>query len=371
MIVGILGTGRIGTTSSIATSCVHVIALLSAIVALGCAEFRPMIAAPSDLEDYRAFRVSAADGTRLSRAARYLRRHPNGAWAHEVKSAFDEEEPRYFAAAQQSREGARRYLADLPEGPHAEAALALLIAFGSSMQEAELRDIARRVRADDVKLEVLAKQRRAVGESILSSVGILLDEDVYGVSRTEAPPTLRALLLGRGSTWGSVPLRHEEDHFFLLPTRPERESRLLTIEVSLLEEKDVVVGAVVEGNDLLVRWMEAEQMVRLDSSESEDRRRAHAFAMSRLAGALERRFPTASCVDVRKSPELYHRTCGGWEGIVLPGTKAGDKDAIILHAPRARTPDTLPPSSFRRVPSHRVVAAPTDTSVRSSVRFDG
>lgn len=310
---------------------------VGAMLTASCAELRPMLAPPDDLEDYRAFRVAAAEGTRLSRARRYIDRHPKGTWAQEVRSAFEEEEPRYFQQAQESREGIRRYLADLPEGPHADAALALLIAFGSSMQDAELRDLARRVRYDDAKLEAAAVQRRAVGEAILSAVGVFLDDDVHGAPRAEAPPKLRAMLLGKNApTWGGVPPSHEDDYFFVLPTRPERESRLLTLEISVIEAGGVVVGGTVEGSDLLVRWAEADQIVRLDSSASEDRTEAQVFAMGRLEGALERRFPTASCQDLRKDRELYHRACGGWEGIVLPGTKAGDKDAIILRAPRDR-----------------------------------
>lgn len=324
-------------------------AALAALVA-GCAGLRPMLASPEDLEDYRAFRVAAAEGTRLSRAQRYIERHPNGTWIREVRAAFDEEEPRYFERAQASREGIRRYLADLPEGPHAEAALALLVAFGSSMQDAELRDIARRVRYEDTKLEAAAVQRRAVGEAVLSAVGVLLDDDVYGAPRSEAPPKLRAMLLGKNApTWGAVPPRHEDDYFFLLPTRPERESRLLTLEISVIETEGVVTGGVVEGSDLLVRWAEADQIVRLDSSAAEDRKEAQAYVMSRLEGAFERRFPSASCPDLRKERELYHRACDGWEAVVLPGAKAGDKDAVIIRAPRDRKTQA-PASPAARVP---------------------
>ena len=320
-----------------------VVALLGTL-ATACAGLRPMLAAPGDLEDYRAYRVAAAEGTRLARAKRYLERHPDGAWAQEVRAAFEEEEPRYFEQAQASREGIRRYLADLPDGPHAEAAVALLIAFGSSMQDAELRDIARQVEFEDAKLEALAVQRRAVGEAILAAVGVLLDDDVYGMPRADSPPKLRALLLGKNApTWGSVPPRHEDDYFFLLPTRPERESRLLTLEISVVEADGIVTGGVVEGSDMFVRWAEADRIVRLDPSAPEDRKEAQVHAMSRLEGALERRFPTASCPDARKERELYHRRCDGWEAVVVPGTKAGDKDAIIIRAPRDRK--TEPPAS--------------------------
>lgn len=324
-------------------------ALLAALALLpvGCAELKPMLAKSDDLEDYRAFRVAAAEGTRLSRAKRYIERHPGGAFLEEVKSAYEEEEPKYFEKAQGSREGIRRYLADLPEGPHAQAAIALLVSFGSSMQDAELRDIARRVRLDDAKLEAAAVQRRAVGESILTTIGVLLDEDIYGIPRSEAPPKLRAILIGKNApTWGGVPSSHEDDFFFLLPTRPERESRLLTLETKLIEENGIVVGGILEGSDMLVRWAEAEQIVRLDSSLPDDRTEAQVFAMTRLEGALERRFPTQACGDLRKDRELYHRGCAGWEAVVLPGNKAGDNDSILIRARDRKTTTSAqsPPS---------------------------
>lgn len=314
-----------------------------ALLATGCATFKPMVATSADLDDYRAFRVAGAEGTRLARAKRYLERHPNGAFAAEVKAAFDEEEPLHFERAQASREGASRYLADLPDGPHATAALALLTALQSNMQDAELSDIARRARHDDATLEAAAVQRRAVGEAILGATGVLLDEEVYGVARVEGPPALRTLMTGRaGSTWGSVPLRREEDLFFLLPTRPDRESRLVTLEVTLAEQGGVVTGGTIEGADMFVLWAEADQITKLDPGAPEDRTEAQVHAMERLGGALERRFPSGSCAERRGERELYHRACGGWEVVVEPGERAGAKDVIVIRGrpgPARKQPD--------------------------------
>ncbi|MDB5216033.1 MAG: hypothetical protein JWO86_3960 [Myxococcaceae bacterium] len=305
--------------------------LVLAVTSGGCATFKPMISGSADVEDYRAFRVAGATGTRLARAQKYLARHPKGAFADEVRAVFEEEEPRFFERSQATQEGVRRYLADLPDGPHAVAAIALLTALGSNMQDAELRDIARRVRYEDAKLESAAVQRRAIGESILGAIGVLLDEQAYGVPRAEGPPALRTLMTGRTSmTWGTVPRHREEDLYFLLPTRPERESRLFTLEVTLAEQDGVVTGARIEGADMMVLWAEADQIVKLDPSVSEDRTEAQVHAMDRLGGAFERRFPQASCPDARADRELYHRACDGWEVVVLPGDQAGAKDAIII-----------------------------------------
>jgi hypothetical protein len=200
------------------------------------------------------------------------------------------------------------------------------------------------VRLDDARLEAAAVQRRAVGDGILFAVGVFLDDDVYGVPREEAPAKLRTLLLGRAApTWGAVPSRHEEDYFFILPTRPERESRLLTLEIALAEDGGVVSGATLAASDMFVRWTEADQIVRLDADRDDDRTEAQIHAMSRLEGAFERRFPARSCPDLRQGDELYHRACGGWEAVVRAGRRAGDKDAIVLRGPAPHARKTASP----------------------------
>jgi hypothetical protein len=308
----------------------------------GCASLRTMTAPPGDLEDYRAYRVAAVQGTRLARAKKYLDRHPKGAFADEVRAAFEEEEPRYFEASQGSRDGVRRYLADLPDGPHATAAIALLTALETSMQDAELRDVARRARYDDAKLEAAAVQRRAVGEAILGALGVFLDDGVYGRDREDATPALRSLMSGpSATTWGALRSRREQDLFFLLPTRPERESRLLTLEIQIEEKEGRIAGGSIAGADMLVRWAEADQIVRLDPSAAEDRTEAHVHAMDRLSGALERRFPSAACPDARKGRELVHRVCKGWDVTVMAGENAGDKDVIVVHG----SPPLAPPEA--------------------------
>ncbi|AKV01746.1 hypothetical protein AKJ09_08409 [Labilithrix luteola] len=313
-----------------------VVALLAGLALPAC---RPMLASSGDLADYRAFRVAAAQGTRLARAQRYLHRNPNGAFATEVRQAFETEEPRYFARAQSSRAAALDYLADLPNGPHAAAALALVRALESNMEEAELSDIAQRVRHDEAKLETAAAQRRAVGDAILGAVGVLLDDDVYGMSRAETPPALRRALLGpSASTWGGLPETSERDLFFVLPTRPERESRVVTLRVSVIEKDGRVATGRVEGADLFVLWYEADRIAKLDPASAADRTEAQVYAMERLAGALERRFPESKCPNAQVGSELYHRSCDGWEVVVSSGAGAGAADSIVIRGVPSKTP---------------------------------
>ena len=85
---------------------------------------------------------------------------------------------------------------------------------------------------------------------------------------------------------------------------------------------------------MLVRWAEADQIVKLDPSASEDRTEAQVHAMDRLGGALERRFPEASARTPAQERELYHRACDGWEVVVLSGHASGREGRD--HHPRAR-----------------------------------
>lgn len=307
----------------------------------GCAATKTMLAPSGELATYRAFRVSAAPGTRLAHASRYLASHPDGTFAEEVRAAFAEEEPRFFEACQRSRAGVLRYLVDLPGGPHARAAEAMLLTFDVDEKEAELRDVAARARADDARLESAAAQRRAVGETILAALGAVLDDGVYGVPRSELPPPLRRVLLGRApATWGELPATHEEDLFFVLPTRPVAESRLLSLEVDVGEDGGVVSSAAVRGEGLFVKWAEAERIVALDASDPGDRTEAHVFVTERLEGALERRFPAARCSAAGPASAsrtvLLARACDGWEVVVTAGERAGTKDTILVRGPRAR-----------------------------------
>ena len=311
--------------------------LALALAASGCASMRTVVAPPDDLADYRAFRVAAVTGTRLARAQAYLERHPRGAFAEEVRAAFDEEEPRYFEQSQVSRAAVSRYLMDLPRGPHAKAAVALLTAFDTKLDEIALDEDARVARLADAKLEEAAQQRRAVASTILAAVGALLEGSTYGVRREDVGKPMRALLAADSpSTWGALPATREHDLYFLLPTRPERESRLLTLVVSLSEVDGVVVAARVHGADMFVRWAEADKIVALDPSQASDRTEAAAHAMERLGGALERRFPEATCKDMRSGPELFHRSCGGWAVVETAGEGAGDEDAILVSRHHAR-----------------------------------
>jgi hypothetical protein len=299
----------------------------------GCASFRSVTANDGDFADYSAFRMAAHEGTRLARAQDYIERHADGAWLAEVTAAFEREEPEYFEGAKATRARTSDYLASLPRGPHAEQALALLTAFDAKVEDATMAKLVREARRTEAMLDRSASQRRRVGESILADVATLLDPDVYGARLDAAPPSLARSLGGTRQTWGRLPPRREEDLFFNLPTRPERESRVVTVTSAVNLENGRVIEARVEGSELFVRWAEADTMSALDPTSPDDRAAAADHAKDLLSGAFEARMPADRCRVPPGGDALIERACDGWSLIVRMSKSAGGLDAVVVRGP--------------------------------------
>jgi len=306
----------------------------------GCAVGKQLVAENADLADYRSFRVAAREGPRLSRAQAYLEAHPQGTWASEVREVFDAEEPAYFEACQGSRAGVSEYLVDLPHGPHAAAAFALLVEYDAKVEDVETARLMRDARRTEAQLEAAAAGRRAVGEAILGAAGALCEDNLYGATVEDAPPSLRGVLVGAAApTWGPVPARRERDFFFVIPTQGGRESRVATMTVSVeRDERGAITAGRIEGQDLFVRWDEADLVRPLDASSQNARSEAAFHARQLLEGALEARVPAARCTPRSSAPadvgELVRRACDGWTGVVRWGQREGEPDVIDVRGPR-------------------------------------
>jgi hypothetical protein len=303
----------------------------------GCAVGRQLIADNGDLADYRSFRVALREGVRLSRASLYLDAHPRGTWTAEVRAAFDAEEPAYFEACKGSRAGVREYLVDLPRGPHAGAAFALLVAYDAKVEDIETARLMQGARRTEAQLEAAAARRRAVGEAILGATGALLEDHVYGAPIGEAPESLRRALGGEVSpTWGPIPASRERDLFYALPSREGREDRAVTLKLSVAQDdRGAIVAGRIEGQDLFVRWDEADLLRQLDASSPNHRSEAAFHAKQLLLGAFEARFPAARCAAQPADPgELLRRACDGWTAVVRWGEAEGQPDVIEVRGAR-------------------------------------
>ncbi len=302
----------------------------------GCAASRQIFADDADFRDYRAFRVAAGSGVRLSRARAYLGTHPRGQWSGEVREAFDAEEPAFFAACQASRASAREYLVDLPDGPHAEAALALLVEYSMHVDDLATARLLRDARRTEAKLEAAAARRRAVGEALLAATGALLEDGVYGARVEDTPPALRRVLGGEAMvSWGTVPARRDTDAFFVLPTAEGRQERVASFTVRVVVREGAVVEGRIEGDDLFVRWDEADLVRPLDASSPNHRSLAALHAQEQLEGALEARLPAVRCGQPKAADggDLVRRACDGWTATVRWGRAEGEPDSLAIRGP--------------------------------------
>ncbi len=308
--------------------------LCIALHASGCGIVQQMAGDNDDVADYKAFRVASRPGLRLGRAQQYLEAHPRGRWVSEVREAFEAEEPLFFERCQESRDLMRDYLVDLPHGPHADAAMSLLVAFDTKVEDMETVRLRQRARRTEAELDSAARKRRAIGEMVLGAVGALTADNVYGARIESASALLRSALGGAvAPTWGSLPPRREADLFFVIPTREGREARVATITLRTVLDGDAIVEGRIEGYDLFVRWDEADLVHLRDASSPKDRSEAAFHAQELLAGALEARMPASRCTVARGEHELLHRSCGGWTAAVVWGEREGNPDVISIRGP--------------------------------------
>ena len=306
---------------------------LPVLASLGCAVPKQMLAATDDFADYRAFRVAAQEGIRLSRAQAYLKRHPTGAWADEVRSVFEAEEPAWFEAAKTSRSSARDYIVDLPHGPHAEAAHALLGLFNERESDLDMIQLLAESRYTAALLDLQSARRKRVGELVLEELAALLDPETPGAKLDDPPDALAAVLNGPiRRTWGkdvSSSVR-EDELYFTLPTPQETDARVAKVKLSLaLDHKRVVAGRI-EGEDLFVRWAEANEVRVLDATAASDRAAAARDVADVLGGALEARLPASRCATPPHRGEIVARACDGWHASAHMAARPGEVDVIAV-----------------------------------------
>jgi hypothetical protein len=322
-----------------------VLACLCAIA--GCVVPQQMLAAPADLDDYRAFRTAAHEGRRLYQAQRYLENHPHGAWVDEVRVAFDAEEEAWFERAKTSRARAREYLVDLPNGPHAEAARALLVLFDEHQSDMDTLELLAAARRTGATLDYESSRRKHVSDAILEELAALLSPDTWG-ARLEAPPPALAGALrgGVAHTWGGAPRVQRQDQlYFVLPTPQGAQARVADVGFEIFLTAGRVREGAVAGDDLFVRWTEAMLVRVLDAGNPADRALAASTVKDVIGGALEATLPESRCGAKPRPDEILARECDGWAVSVHMGTDAGTGDFIDVHGPLQQ--DRAKPAGMR------------------------
>lgn len=226
-----------------------------------------MTASNDDLADHRAFTLERAEGARLSRALGYLEKHPNGAWAADVRAAFDAEEPGYYRACTKSRAAAIDYIAWLPRGPHVDAAVALVRSEDEHEPEDEASRMVIAARENEKRLERAAEARSEVAEVTLSALHAVV-ADIYGKPLDDAHELTRFLL--GGMNFGATPLHRTRIVDFDVPSRAGPVARTLELTVDVVRDGERIVSCTVSGPALFARIAEA-ALVREPAAEEAER----------------------------------------------------------------------------------------------------
>jgi hypothetical protein len=237
-----------------------------------------------------------------------------------------------------SRSRAREYVVDLPNGPRAEGARALLVLFDEHQGDIETLTLLADSRRTAATLDIETGRRKHVSEVLLASVGALLDSATWSARLDSPPPALAAALRGEvPMTWGAATRARRDDKlFFVLPTLAGAEGRELDVSLQLVLDKGRVVQGLVQGEDLFVFWSEAILVRVLDPNTAGDRELAAATVVDIVAGALEATLPASRCGRPTTSHERLVRACDGWAVSVRMGGEAGEVDVVDVIGPHPR-----------------------------------
>jgi len=267
---------------------------LAFLLLTGCAVVRPVAAPSGDLSDYRAFALAKTEGQRLALATAYLEHHPNGAWAADVRASFQREEPDYYQACTRTRSRAIDYLAWLPQGPHAEAALATVHAFDEHVPDTEAARMLRDARANEARLEQQAQERSAANQTLLAALSLAIDANVYGRPLGASEPLARWISAGRN--WGVTPGRRAVGLPFTVPTSSGPEPRSLDFVLTATLDGVTVVAIEISGPHMFERWAET-SLLRPLGADAATRAEALRFAQDAVTTLLKGRQASGATLE--------------------------------------------------------------------------
>lgn len=299
-----------------------------ALLLSGCATLRPITASVDDEQDYRRLRMAQSWGARIASAQTYVEKHPSGAWAAEAKEIVDREEPLFWEQQSGSRAGTSDYVAWLPRGPHAKAAVSLLVAFDAKVDDFETFKLLKAARSTEKALAEAAEERRAADEWLSGAVAALADDAPWGKSIDDAPIVVAVLKGTRASTWGAVPTAREMRFGYGVPSPDGLQRRIADARIVVAVEGGISRSGKLEGEDLIVHWAEIDSLKPLDPARTEDRAFAASRMRERLSGMLEKRFPERTCSSGGDLADLLARTCAGRRVRVIMGGAPGETDRL-------------------------------------------
>ncbi|MET0595115.1 MAG: hypothetical protein ABW133_20615 [Polyangiaceae bacterium] len=297
-----------------------------------------VVAPTSDYADYRETRIAPTVPERLRAAARYLNERPDGAFRGPVSAWFAKVEPVFFEANSDSLAGAEKYLATLPQGPHANQAEQLRDAFRAQARIDSGERIAERGAEFEKRLAAAAQARDDVLSAYTAWVGRVLDFETWGKPIESAKEPF-------SSAWNAEPkAKCKADACTKMLSLPyelqiagKPEKFVCILEISTRLTKGRITEITIAGPALFARLAEA-RSARPTGNDEASRSRAISSIVELTEGAAEKRLPRSRCTSDGAPRTPFVRECDGWKLEVYPATGDGEgeaEDRVVIRGPAA------------------------------------
>lgn len=301
-----------------------VVCMLLASVLCGCGALRPLTAADADMRDYEDYALGgdwhAHLAEKLALAQKYLDRHPDGAWADDVRAQFELGEAKLNERAKEDREVAMTYLTYLPNGPHSKQLVFVVNAFDDKRESTDERS----ARLTEKDLAEAANERDAAKDWITSAIAAAIND--VGSGYDLGVSVVKLVIGDAAPTWGERWVR-ARDLDYVIPGKRTRDPRSLATKLSLRVVDGIIVGVTLKGPDLFVRWAELDAMRAMDEASGKDRDAARTHVHEVLTGMLEARLPPT---PEDPTTSMISRNNGAESFVATMGSHAGEDDTIAV-----------------------------------------
>jgi len=318
----------------------HLLVLALAALPVSCVDGRRLGSSSPEYELYRQTRVAPTLEGRLSSAWEYLEQYPEGEFRADVRAWFRPAEADYFVYAGPSSRRLRRYLATLPNGPHAEQArvrLAELTQARVSATQKEALVLTRALavsaeleRAEDARKQFISVVSRWVSQLAPSPA---FDGAFMKAFELEAP----------AAACDDLRCVKQFTLTYTIPDAGRSSERVAVFDVILTFVGGAVSRGELIGPDLFSRLGEATQRLAVPAEDGQRRAEAIGAAQQLIAGVLEPDFPAASCGREAVSPVVLARECRGVRVQMVAALDMGGEDRVVFEP--AATKSTTGPAS--------------------------
>jgi hypothetical protein len=314
-------------------------------MAFGCAALPTLGERPEAYHLYRATRVAPTQEERLRAADRYLREVRAGVHRREVRAWFTPAEERYYLDSFERLPKLYAYLGALPNGPH-NAEVRARIAYFEHRRErrrAGLSQQDERIARTQGQLIAADASRRAFVGALKAWTLRLAKLKTFGEPTSELDDeTIFAFRLSppRGSCQADT-CRKLLELQYQVPGEGDLVLRDAVLEVQLLLDRGLLVGARLAGPELWTRLAEALSLQALPTPTADERVDALNRSALIVRSVLEPLLPAATCGVEPQPPVVLERRCHGLRLRMLAGQNAAEDDVLEVLA----APDTAAPSA--------------------------